>query len=119
MDLSIQALTAAGAFSPPPVKKDITWHSAGKPQKATIYIRQESFVELTERWKEQDKGADFLATRIAANVLKKDGTPVFTVADVVGTEEAGHGPLSAELTIVLLNAISEANGAGGAEKPKK
>ena len=119
MDLSIQSLQAAGAFSPPPVKKDIVWHVAGKPQKATIYIRQESFVELTERWKEQDKGADFLATRIAANILKKDGTPVFTVEDVVGSEATGHGPLSAELTIVLLNSISEANGAGQAEKPKK
>ena len=119
MDLSIQALKAAGAFSPPPVKKDIAWHSGGKPQKATIYIRQESFVELTERWKEQDKGHDYLATRIAANVLKKDGTPVFTVEDVVGSEASGHGPLSAELTIVLLNAISEANGAGHGENPKK
>lgn len=119
MELSIQSLKAAGAFSPPPVKKDITWHSAGKPQKATIYIRQESFLELTERWKEQDNGADFLAARIAANVLKKDGTPVFTVEDVVGSEASGHGPLSAELTIVLLNAISEANGVGQADKPKK
>ncbi len=119
MDLSIQALKAAGAFSPPPIKKDIVWHSAGKAQKATIYIRQESFVELTERWKEQDKGGDFLATRIAANVLKKDGTAVFTVEDVVGSEASGHGPLSAELTIVLLNAISEANGTGQADNPKK
>lgn len=119
MDLSIKALQAAGAFSPPPVKKDITWHSDGKQQKASIYIRQESFVELTERWKEQDKGGDYLATRIAANVLKKDGTPVFTVEDVVGSEASGHGPLSAELTIVLLNAISEANGAGSADQAKK
>ncbi|AJO76497.1 phage tail assembly chaperone family protein, TAC [Pseudomonas sp. MRSN 12121] len=119
MDLSIKALTAAGAFVAPPVKKDITWHAGGKVQKATIYVRQESFVELTDRWKNEDQGADMLAARIATNVLKKDGTPVFTIEDVLGSEASGHGPLCAELTIVLLNAISEANGANRAEPPKK
>ena len=119
MDLTIQALKAAGAFSPPPVKKDIAWHSGGKQQKATIYIRQESFVELTERWKEQDKGADFLATRIADNILKKDGSPVFSVADVLGTNDTGNGPLCAQLTLALLAALNEANGVGeGAEEKK-
>lgn len=119
MELNIKTLMAAGAFSPPPVKKDIVWHAAGKPQKATVYIRQESFVELTERWKQQDNGADVIATRIATNILKKDGTPVFTVEDVVGSEASGHGPLSAELTIVLLNAISDANGVSKDGQPKK
>ncbi|UFP98549.1 MULTISPECIES: phage tail assembly chaperone family protein, TAC [Pseudomonas] len=119
MDLSIKALTAAGAFVAPPVKKDITWHAGGKVQKASIYVRQESFVELTEGWKNEGQGADRLAARIASNILKKDGTPVFTVEDVLGSESSGHGPLSAELTIVLLNAISEANGAVKEDQPKK
>lgn len=119
MDLSIKALMAAGAFVAPPVKKEIQWHAGGELQKATIYIRQESYVELTERWKEQEKGSDFFATRIAANILNKDGTPVFTVEDVLGSEATGHGPLSAELTIVLLNAIADANSASKGEKPKK
>lgn len=119
MELNVKTLMAAGGFSPPPVKKDITWHDAGKPQKATVYIRQESFVELTERWKQQDNGADVLATRIATNILKKDGSPVFTVDDILGSEASGHGPLSAELTIVLLNAISDANGVSKADQPKK
>lgn len=119
MELSIKALAAAGAFAAPPVKKEIAWHAGGELQKATVYVRQESFVEVTKRWEAQDTGADLVAARIAAGILKKDGTPVFTVEDVIGSAASGHGPLSAELTIVLLNAISEANGVSKVEQPKK
>lgn len=119
MELSIKALKAAGAFVAPPVKKDIAWHAGGKLQNATIYIRQDSFHTLTQRWEEQREGADAMANRIAASICNEAGEAVFTVEDIVGSEAAGHGPLTAELTIVLLAAIQEANGVGKGEAEKK
>ncbi|PHN66497.1 hypothetical protein AO268_22565 [Pseudomonas sp. ICMP 8385] len=119
MDLSIKALAAAGAFAGMAVKKDIEWFSGGKTQKATIYVRQESFIELTQRWESKDAGGDVLAERIANNILKKDGSPVFSVGDVLGTNDSGNGPLCAQLTLALLAALNEANGIGeGAEEKK-
>lgn len=109
MDLSISSLKAAGAFIAPPVKKEITWHANGKPQTATIYVLQESFISLTQRWDAQDRGGDLAAQRIASCITDKDGTPVFSVDDVLGGPETGHGPLCAELSIVLLAAIGEVN----------
>lgn len=109
MDLSIAALAAAGAFAAPSVKKDIQWHSGGQLQKATVYVAHESFISVTRRWEAEQRGADIAAQQIASCILDKDGRPVFTIADIVGGAETGHGPLCAELTIVLLAAISEVN----------
>ncbi|SDI39752.1 phage tail assembly chaperone family protein, TAC [Pseudomonas abietaniphila] len=109
MDLSIASLQAAGAFIAPPVKKEITWHANGKAQTATVYVLQESFISLTQRWDAQDRGGDLAAQRIASCITNKDGVPVFTVDDIVGSAEAGHGPLCAELAIVLLAAIGDVN----------
>lgn len=109
MDLNIASLKAAGAFISAPQKKEVSWHANGKPQKATVYVLQESFISLTQRWDAQDRGGDLAAQRIASCITDKDGVPVFTVEDVVGGPETGHGPLCAELAIVLLAAIGEVN----------
>jgi len=119
MELSIRALTAAGAFVAAPVKKDIAWHADGKLHKAVIYIRQDSFLTLTKRWDEKREGAEATAVRIAASVCNKAGEPVFTVEDIIGSEVSGHGPLTAELTIVLLAAIQQANGVSQEQAEKK
>jgi hypothetical protein len=119
MDLSINALKAAGAFVAAPVMKDIAWHADGKLQKATIYVRQDSFHTLTKRWEEQREGAEATAIRIAASVCNQAGEPVFTLEDILGSEASGHGPLTAELTIVLLAAIQQANGVGKDDAEKK
>jgi hypothetical protein len=109
MDLNIASLKAAGAFISAPQKKEVSWHANGKPQKANVYVLQESFISLTQRWDAQDRGGDLAAQRIASCITDKDGVPVFTVEDVVGGPETGHGPLCAELAIVLLAAIGEVN----------
>jgi hypothetical protein len=109
MDLNIASLKAAGAFIAAPQRKEVTWHANGKPQKATVYVLQESFISLTERWDAQDRGGDLAAQRIASCITDKNGVPVFTLEDVVGGPETGHGPLCAELAIVLLAAIGEVN----------
>lgn len=118
MDLNIASLKAAGAFISAPQKKEVSWHANGKPQRATVYVLQESFISLTQRWDAQDRGGDLAAQRIASCITDKDGVPVFTVEDVVGGPETGHGPLCAELAIVLLAAIGEVNKVpeGGLEK---
>jgi hypothetical protein len=109
MDLSIAALAAAGAFAAPPVKKEIQWHAGGVLQKATVYVAHESYISVTQRWDAQNQGVDITAQRIASCIVDKDGKPVFTVADVVGGLDTGHGALCAELAIVLLSAIGEVN----------
>jgi hypothetical protein len=119
MELSISSLKAAGAFVAAPVKKDIAWHADGKLQKASIYVRIDSFHTLTKRWEEQRVGADATATRIAASVCNEAGEPVFTTEDILGSEASGHGPLTAELTIVLLAAIQQANGVSKEDAEKK
>lgn len=120
MELSISSLKAAGAFVAAPVKKDIAWHDAdGKLQKASIYVRIDSFHTLTKRWEEQREGSDATAHRIAASVFNEAGEPVFTVEDILGSEESGHGPLTAELTIALLAAIQAANGVSKEDAEKK
>ncbi|MCK8669301.1 phage tail assembly chaperone family protein, TAC [Pseudomonas azerbaijanoccidens] len=119
MELSINALKAAGAFVALPVKKDISWHADGNVQKASIYVRQDSFHTLTKRWEEQREGADATAHRIATSVCNEAGEAVFTVEDILGSEESGHGPLTAELTIALLAAIQQANGVSKEDAEKK
>lgn len=119
MELSIKSLAAAGAFVGLPVKKEIEWFSGGKQQKATIYIRLDSFREMTLRWEDQERGVDVFASRIARGICKKDGTPVFTVDDVLGAESIGRGPLCSQLVLVLLSALNEANGVGQGESEKK
>jgi hypothetical protein len=109
MDLSIASLKAAGAFIAPPVRKEVTWHANGKVQTATVHVLQESFISLTQRWDAQDRGGDLAAQRIASCITDKNGVPVFTVDDIVGGPETDHGPLCAELAIVLLAAIGEVN----------
>lgn len=119
MELSIKSLDAAGAFVGLPVKKDIEWFSGGKKQKATVYIRLDSFQEMNRRWEDQERGVDVFASRIAHGICKKDGSPVFTVEDVLGTGATGRGPFCAQLTLALLDALNEANGIKQDEAEKK
>jgi hypothetical protein len=119
MELSIASLKAAGAFVAPPVKKEITWHVGGEPKTATVYVVQESFETVIKRWEEQERGGDLTAQRIASCICGPDGKPIFTVADVLGDPETGHGALTAELTIVLLAAIGDVNNVKGEVAPKK
>jgi hypothetical protein len=119
MDLSIASLKAEGGFVAPPVKKQITWHVDGKPKTATVYVVQESFETVIKRWEEQERGGDLTAQRIASCICGADGKPIFTVADVLGNPETGHGALTAELTIVLLAAIGDVNNAKGDQTEKK
>jgi hypothetical protein len=119
MELSISSLKAAGAFVAAPVKKNIAWHAAGKLHEATIYVRQDSFHTLTQRWEEQREGADATSHRIASSICNEAGEAVFTTEDILGSEASGHGPLTAELTIALLAAIQQANGVSKEDAEKK
>ncbi len=118
MELSIETLQATGGFVGAPVKREITWHSDGKTHTATVYVRKDSFQAITERWEQQQQGADWTANRIASAICTKEGKPVFTAVQVQGGKEVGHGGITAELTIALLSEISDVNGvkSGAAEK---
>jgi hypothetical protein len=117
--LSIESLQAGGGFVGAPVKKEIIWHSDGKAHKAYVHVRKDSFTAITSRWEQQAQGADWTANRIASCICKEDGSPVFTVDHVRGSPALGHDGITAELTIALLSAISEANGLREEDAEKK
>ncbi|KFE51134.1 phage tail assembly chaperone family protein, TAC [Pseudomonas syringae] len=108
-NLTIASLIAAGAFAGAPVKQDITWHSNGAEQKATIYVRKASYTTVTQEWKAAYETRDAVAGRIAGYICNSLGEQIFSVDDVLGKAEEGRGELCAELTIALFSAINLVN----------
>ena len=142
MDLNVNSLREAGAFTGAPVETEITWKQDGKELTATTYVRKLSYntvVSDAKQW-----GGEVTAGRIAACICDKDGKPVFTVEDITGIptindpidndqdsedqkevnnkirdkncEIRKRGPLNHNLTIALLNAIAEVNYSSGKSK---
>lgn len=123
MELSVNALQEAGAFTGAPVEKEIRWQQDGKKMTATAFVRKLSYRSVVSD--AIQSGADVAAGRIATCICDKAGKPVFTVDDITGnviidkedTEEekkrkaiiTERGPLNHDLTIALLNAIAEVN----------
>ena len=124
MELSINSLQGAGAFTGAPVEKEIKWEQDGEILIATAYVRKLSYKSAVSDVRQF--GGDVLAGRIASCICDKNGNPVFTVEDITGdvVDEKGdskeekdrkakireRGPLNSNLTIALLGAIGEVNG---------
>lgn len=112
MSLTLNSLLEMGAFTGAPVEKEITWKMGGKERTATVYIKPLSYKHAIENVRSMRENGDALATQIAASVCQEDGSPVFTVADITGEADPNRGPLDGGLTMALLQAIGEVNGAG-------
>ncbi|HJZ06340.1 MAG TPA: phage tail assembly chaperone family protein, TAC [Patescibacteria group bacterium] len=130
MELNLNSLQAAGAFTGCPVEKEIKWNKDGKELSATAYVRKLSYKSAVSDVKQF--GKDVIAGRIAACICDKGGIPVFSVEDITGyvvesekdTEAEKkrkiaiieRGPLDHNLTIALLSAIAEVNSISGEVK---
>lgn len=112
MDLTIDALSAAGAFTSAPVRKEITWRQGDNDLSATVYVRPLSYAVIVADIKTAVDNGDAIASRIAASIVSESGAPVFTPADIVGTASPDRGPLNGNLVLALLQAIGEVNGMG-------
>lgn len=115
MQLSIDSLREAGAFTGAPVKKEITWKQGDKEFTATVYVRKLSYLSARSDLLAVGGKGDAVAGRIAASICDEEGKPVFTPEDITGEADPERGPLGEELTMALLAVIGEVNGMG---KPK-
>jgi len=125
MELSINSLQGAGAFTGAPVEKEIKWEQDGETLTATAYVRKLSYKSAVSDVRQF--GGEVIAGRIASCICDKNGNQVFSVEDITGNvvDEKGdtkeekdrkakireRGPLNHSLTIALLAAIGEVNGA--------
>lgn len=125
MDL-IDVLKEEGAFTGAPVEKEIKWEMNGQEYTATVYIRRLSYSSAVSDIMALRNNGDAVAGRIASCILGPDGKPVFTPGQITGFnpdgtpikvtdvdgKEVERGPLNAELTLALLQAIGEVNSLG-------
>ena len=115
MELSIAALKEVGAFTGAPVKREITWKQGDQEFTATVYVRPLSYQAAVADLAALAGKGDAIAGRIAACICDAEGKPVFTPADITGEADPERGPLSAELTMALLQVIAEVSGVGKAQ----
>jgi hypothetical protein len=125
MELSVKNLQDSGSFTGAPVEKEIKWNQDGKEMVATAFVRKLSYRSAVSDAKQHYGRGDIVAGRISSCICDKDGKPVFSVEDITGCpiedksdshEEkerkksiTDRGPLDHNLTIALLDAISEVN----------
>lgn len=109
--LSIESLADSGGFATgQPVEQTITWQQGETEHDATVYVKQLSYHTAVADIRSTSDGDDeSIAIRIANTICDADGSPIFSVADIVGTADENRGPLHGNLTIALLQAIGEVN----------
>lgn len=112
MELSINSLQKAGAFSGAPVQKEVTWKQGADDMTATVYVRRLSYHTAISDINSMAGRQDAVAGRIAACIVDGKGKPVFTVKDITGEADPERGPLDGNLTVALLTAIGEVNNLG-------
>lgn len=111
--MNLKDLIDNGAFvSEPQVKRQIAWHNTnGVEQVMDIWVRKASYHTITNTWKAAEGNQEHLAARIATMVCDENGSPVLSVADVLGTTGVtGRGPMCDTLFLALITAVNEVNG---------
>lgn len=111
MELTLDNLKKAGAFTGAPVEREIKWKMGEEEFTAKVFVRPLSYKSAVSDILTGAKG-DRVAGRIASCICDKEGNPVFTPGDITGEADPERGPLDGSLTIALLEAISEVNGLG-------
>jgi len=129
MNLTIDNLKAAGAFTGAPVAKEIEWEMDGEKHEATVFVRRIGYAAAVSDLMAFGRKTDPTAARIAATICDASGVAIFTPDDIT------HGPvvldkdsnpvldenkqpqrtggsLDRNLVVALLNAMGEVNGAG-------
>lgn len=118
MELSLNSLDKAGAFTGAPVKRSITWKdSGGKEIAMDVYVLRMSYRTAVSDLSSVTGKKDPVAGRIAACITNAKGQPVFTPEDITGEADPSRGPLDGNLTVALLQAIGEVNNLGKGTGP--
>lgn len=112
MQLSIQSLQAAGAFTGRPVQKDITWKQGDKEITATVFVRPLGYRSAVSDVLATAGKQDGVAGRIASCICDENGAPVFTVDDITGDADPERGALDGNLTMALMAVIMEVTNMG-------
>lgn len=110
MELTLDAIKSAGAYTGAPVRKEIEWRSNDEQHKAWINVQLSSYDTAMREFEVQREGGDVLVARIVAGVVDPQGVPIFTKRDVAGDPETGEGKMCASLFFALITAVNEANG---------
>ncbi len=113
INATLAGLAAAGAFTKTElIEESIKFKSGGETHEFTVFIRPLSYRSAVSEISAARLNKDALAARIAASVCDEKGNAIFTIEDVNGEADPDRGPLSNDMTIALLDAISRANGMG-------
>lgn len=112
MQLSIDSLKQAGAFTGAPVKREITWQQGDTELAATVYVRPLSYRSAVSDILAGAGRVDGIAGRIAACICDAEGKPIFKPEDITGDADPDRGPLDGNLTMALLAVIGEVNQLG-------
>lgn len=112
MELTLENLKAAGAFTGAPVERQISWKQGDQELSATVYVRPLSYRSAVNDIKAVSANTEAIAGRIAACICDAAGKPVFTPEDITGEADPERGPLDGNLTMALLVVIAEVNGLG-------
>jgi spore maturation protein SpmB len=112
MQLSIQSLKAAGAFTGRPVEREIKWIQGGEEIVATVFVRPLGYQTAVNDVLSATGKVDTYAARIAASICDEKGKPVFTVGDITGDADPERGALDGSLTMALMVVIAEVNNMG-------
>ena len=112
MKLSVEALAEVGAFTGPPIEKEIKWKQGEDEFTATVFVRPLGYNSAVKEIRALSSNMDAIAQRIASSILDENGAPIFNAEDITGESNPERGPLNSELTMALLHAISEANTKG-------
>jgi len=112
MELTLENLKKTGAFTGAPVERTINWKMGEEEFSATVYVRLLSYKSAISDILASGSKSAIVAGRIAACICDKEGKEVFTPADITGEADPERGPLDGNLTVALLEVISEVNGLG-------
>lgn len=119
MQLTLDNLKKAGAFTGRPIEKEITWKQGDEELTATVFIRPAGYHAATQGIQASAGKIDGVAGYIAAAVCDEAGNPVFTAKDITGEADPERGALDGALTVALLVAIQEVNEMGKMTLPPK
>ena len=112
VNLSIESLKKAGAFTGRPIEKEIKWTQNGEDFTATVFVRPLGYQSAVSDLMAATGKQDGLAGRIAASICDEEGKPVFKAEDITGEADGDRGALDGALTYALLAAITEVNNLG-------
>lgn len=113
MNLTIENLQAAGAFTGAPVKKEIAWQNdEGVELQATVFVRRVGYSAALSDLTAARCKSDPVAGRIASSICDAEGKAVFTPGDITGEADPERGPLHHALVMELMRVMGEVNGAG-------